>query len=45
LDNATKIRAALAANNLATARKLVNGGSNGLSNFVSAFTIGSGLLS
>jgi putative chitinase len=45
LDSEAKIRTALAANDLATARKLVNGGSNGLSNFVSAFTIGSGLLS
>jgi putative chitinase len=44
LDSQAKIRTALAANNLAAARKLVNGGSNGLADFVSAFTIGSGLL-
>jgi predicted chitinase len=38
------IRRALAANDLATARRLVNGGSHGLDRFTSAFTIGSGLL-
>ena len=36
---------ALAANNLAKARELVNGGSNGLDRFTSAYDIGKGLLS
>jgi putative chitinase len=40
----SSIRRALAANDLATARRLVNGGSNGLDRFTSAFTIGSQLL-
>jgi putative chitinase len=35
-----KIRAALAANNLCEARRLVNGGSNGLENFEAAYNIG-----
>jgi putative chitinase len=43
-DSETAIRAALAGNDLATARKLVNGGSNGLADFESAFNIGSGLI-
>ena len=38
------IRRALAANDLAQARRLVNGGSNGLDRFISAFQIGSQLL-
>src|SRR5262245_47454237 len=38
--NEAKIRAALAQNNLAQARKLVNGGSHGLSAFTDAFNIG-----
>jgi putative chitinase len=40
----TRIRAALAANDLATARKLVNGGSYGLDAFSSAYTTGNTLL-
>jgi peptidoglycan L-alanyl-D-glutamate endopeptidase CwlK len=43
-DKQTAIRAALAVTDLATARKLVNGGSNGLADFTSAYTIGSGLI-
>jgi peptidoglycan L-alanyl-D-glutamate endopeptidase CwlK len=43
-NNLARLRAALAVNNLAAARKVVNGGSNGLDNFISAFTIGSGLI-
>lgn len=42
--NETKIRAALAANNLAEARKLVNGGSNGLPQFEAAFNTGLNLI-
>jgi peptidoglycan L-alanyl-D-glutamate endopeptidase CwlK len=38
------IRHALAANDLAAARRLVNGGSNGLDRFVSAFHIGAEVL-
>ena len=38
--NEAKIRAALAQNNLAAARKLVNGGSHGLAAFTDAFNIG-----
>jgi putative chitinase len=38
------IRRALSANDLATARRLVNGGSNGLDRFVAAFHIGARLL-
>lgn len=38
------IRDALRANDLRLARKLVNGGSHGLSEFTAAFTIGSGLI-
>ncbi|HYM03409.1 MAG TPA: peptidoglycan-binding protein [Stellaceae bacterium] len=41
----TALGAALAANDLATARRLVNGGSNGLDRFVSAYQIGAALLS
>jgi peptidoglycan L-alanyl-D-glutamate endopeptidase CwlK len=43
-DQEDAIRQALADNDMATARKLVNGGSNGLDNFTSAFQIGSGLI-
>jgi peptidoglycan L-alanyl-D-glutamate endopeptidase CwlK len=43
-DREGAIRAALAANNLAAARKLVNGGSNGLDRFTSAFQIGTNLI-
>ncbi len=43
-DRESAIRQALANNDLATARKLVNGGSNGLDRFTSAFNIGSGLI-
>jgi putative chitinase len=39
----TLIRRALAANDLAAARRLVNGGTNGLSRFTSAYQIGSAL--
>jgi putative chitinase len=38
------IRRALAANDLAQARRLVNGGSNGLTRFISAYQLGSRLL-
>ncbi|MBV9156438.1 MAG: peptidoglycan-binding protein [Acidobacteriaceae bacterium] len=38
--NETEIRAALAANDLAKARRLVNGGSHGLDDFTAAFTTG-----
>jgi putative chitinase len=38
------ITTALAANDLATARRLVNGGSNGLDRFMSAYQIGAKLL-
>jgi peptidoglycan L-alanyl-D-glutamate endopeptidase CwlK len=38
------IRRALAANDLATARRLVNGGTNGLDRFTAAYTAGSRLL-
>lgn len=38
------ISTALVANDLAAARKLVNGGSNGLERFTSAYRIGAGLL-
>jgi peptidoglycan L-alanyl-D-glutamate endopeptidase CwlK len=41
----TAIAAALAANNLAAARRLVNGGSNGLDRFTSAYQIGMQLMS
>ena len=37
------IRRALAANDLAAARRLVNGGSNGLARFISAYQIGAAL--
>ena len=38
------IRRALAANDLAAARRLVNGGSNGLDRFIAAYTAGAHLL-
>lgn len=44
-DKEQQIRAALAADDLRTARKLVNGGSHGLPDFTDAFRIGEGLLS
>jgi len=40
-----EIENALAANNLAKARELVNGGSNGLDRFTAAYQIGKQLLS
>jgi peptidoglycan L-alanyl-D-glutamate endopeptidase CwlK len=43
-DRESAIRTALAENNLGAARRLVNGGSNGLDRFTSAFTIGAQLL-
>jgi len=43
-DRESAIRTALAESNLGAARRLVNGGSNGLDRFTSAFTIGSQLL-
>ena len=43
-DRQTAIRQALTANNLALARRLVNGGSNGLDRFTSAYQIGSRLI-
>jgi len=43
-EKQTPIRAALAANDLAHARRLVNGGSNGLDRFTSACEIGTRLL-
>lgn len=43
-DKEAAIRAALAANDLATARKLVNGGSNGLEEFQQAYGTGQNLL-
>jgi hypothetical protein len=39
-NNETAIRAALKVNNLRTARRLVNGGSHGLSEFIAAFNSG-----
>jgi hypothetical protein len=42
--NAKPIRAALAANNLAQARKCVNGGSHGLTEFAATYTTGIGLI-
>jgi putative chitinase len=42
--NATRIRAALAANDLAHARQCVNGGSHGLAEFTAAYTIGMTLI-
>jgi len=39
-----RIRRAIAANDLAAARRLVNGGTNGLDRFTSAFNIGATLL-
>jgi peptidoglycan L-alanyl-D-glutamate endopeptidase CwlK len=43
-SNVTHIRAALAAKDLAQARKCVNGGSHGLSEFAAAYTTGIGLI-
>jgi putative chitinase len=43
-DREDAIRQALSSDDLATARKLVNGGSNGLDRFTSAFQIGTGLI-
>jgi peptidoglycan L-alanyl-D-glutamate endopeptidase CwlK len=43
-NNEAAIRRALAAGDLAQARRLVNGGSNGLDRFTSAFQIGTSLL-
>jgi peptidoglycan hydrolase-like protein with peptidoglycan-binding domain len=43
-DKEAAIRRALANNDLATARRLVNGGSHGLSDFSSAYHIGEGLI-
>jgi peptidoglycan hydrolase-like protein with peptidoglycan-binding domain/predicted chitinase len=43
-DKEAKIRFALRNDNLAAARKMVNGGSHGLSQFTEAFTIGKSLL-
>jgi peptidoglycan L-alanyl-D-glutamate endopeptidase CwlK len=42
--NATPIRAALVANDLAQARKCVNGGSHGLTEFAATYTTGIGLI-
>ena len=42
--NATRIRAALAAKDLAQARQCVNGGSHGLADFAAAYTIGLNLI-
>ena len=39
-EKQTAIRAALAANDLAQARRLVNGGANGLARFTAAYTVG-----
>lgn len=44
-DRENRIREALAGNDLATARRLVNGGSHGLDRFENAFETGSRLLS
>jgi len=43
-DKEGRIRSALAANDLATARRLVNGGSHGLADFSDAFQRGQGLI-
>lgn len=43
-DNQTRIQAALAAGDLTEARKLVNGGSNGLTDFEAAYNQGNTLL-
>jgi len=43
-DREDRIREALAANDLATARRLVNGGSNGLDSFTDAFDKGMQLI-
>jgi putative chitinase len=43
-DKAPAITTALAGNDFATARRLVNGGSNGLELFTNAYQIGAGLL-
>jgi hypothetical protein len=42
--NAARIKAALVANDLAKARKCVNGGSHGLAEFAAAYTTGVGLI-
>ncbi|MGI8961066.1 MAG: peptidoglycan-binding protein [Bryobacteraceae bacterium] len=42
--NATRIKAALAMNDVAQARKCVNGGSHGLAEFATAYTTGAGLI-
>jgi putative chitinase len=42
--NVTRIKAALVANDLAQARKCVNGGSHGLAEFAAAYTTGAGLI-
>jgi putative chitinase len=42
--HATEIRAALASNDLAQARKCVNGGSHGLAEFAATYTTGAGLV-
>jgi len=43
-DREDRIREALAVNDLATARRLVNGGSNGLDRFTDAFNRGMQLI-
>jgi peptidoglycan L-alanyl-D-glutamate endopeptidase CwlK len=43
-DKEDRIRSALAANDLATARRLVNGGTHGLTDFSDAFRRGQGLI-
>ncbi|MBK8817400.1 MAG: peptidoglycan-binding protein [Methylococcaceae bacterium] len=43
-NSESKIRKFLAAHDLAGARKVVNGGSHGLDDFVNAYTIGNGLI-
>jgi peptidoglycan L-alanyl-D-glutamate endopeptidase CwlK len=43
-DRQDRIREALAQNDLATARRLVNAGSNGLDRFTDTFTRGSQLI-
>ena len=43
-DKEERIRSVLAANDLATARRLVNGGSHGLAEFEDAFQRGQGLV-
>jgi peptidoglycan L-alanyl-D-glutamate endopeptidase CwlK len=43
-DKENRIRAALGANDLATARRLVNGGTHGLADFTDAYQRGQGLI-